>query len=57
VNDPSAAAHLAEIDARYEAHAAALRQHAEIASDAVEEAASELADRLPPPPPDPEPTP
>lgn len=57
MNDPSAAAHLAEIDARYEAHAAALRQHAEIASDAVEEAASELADRLPPPPPDPEPTP
>ncbi|HEX3465103.1 MAG TPA: hypothetical protein VHS78_13740 [Candidatus Elarobacter sp.] len=50
MTNPSAAAHLAEIDARYEAHAAALRQHAEIAADAVEEAASQLAERLEPEP-------
>jgi len=50
VNDPAAAAHLEEIDARYEAHVAALRRHAEIAADAAEEAASELAERLPPEP-------
>jgi DNA-binding ferritin-like protein len=50
VTNESAAAHLAEIDARYEAHAAALEQHAEIASDAVDEAASELAERIEPKP-------
>jgi len=50
VKDPSAAAHLAEIDARYEAHVAALKQHAEIAADAVDEAASELAERIEPEP-------
>jgi len=50
VTNESAAAHLAEIDARYEAHAAALKQHAEIAADAVDEAASELAERIKPEP-------
>jgi DNA-binding ferritin-like protein len=50
VTNESAAAHLAEIDARYEAHAAALRQHAEIARDAADEAAAELAERIEPEP-------
>jgi len=51
--DPAAANHLAEIDARHEAHAAALRDHAALARAAADEGAAELAERLEPDPPRP----
>jgi hypothetical protein len=54
VTDPSAAEHLAEIDARHEAHLSALRQRAALAADAVATGAAELAERLEPEP-EPEP--
>jgi hypothetical protein len=43
---PAAAADLAELDARYDAHVAALRDHAALARDAAEAGAEELAERL-----------
>jgi DNA-binding ferritin-like protein len=52
-DDPAAANHLAEIDARYDAHAAALRDHAALARAAADEGAAELAERLAPDPPEP----
>ena len=45
-----AATHLAEIDARYDAHLAALREHAVLAQAAVGNDASELAERADPDP-------
>ena len=48
MTDPSAAEHLAEIDARYDAHLSALRQHAALAAEAVATDAAELAERLEP---------
>jgi DNA-binding ferritin-like protein len=51
--DPAAANHLAEIDARYEAHTAALRDHAALARAAADESAAELAERLEPDPTEP----
>jgi hypothetical protein len=50
-SSPNAAADLAELDARYDAHLTALRGHALLAHEAVEAGAGELAERL-----DPEPT-
>ena len=47
----AAAAHLAELDAQYEAHAAALEEHALLARAAVTNDADELRDRLEPNPP------
>jgi hypothetical protein len=48
VTDPSAADHLAEIDARHDAHLAALRQHAALIQEAAATDAAELAERLEP---------
>ena len=49
----TAAAHLAELDAQYDAHAAALREHAVLARAAVTNDADELRERLEPDPPRP----
>ncbi|HWT05329.1 MAG TPA: hypothetical protein VN224_06190 [Xanthomonadales bacterium] len=45
---PSTAVHLADIDARYDAHLAALRQHAAQLQATVARGAPELADRAVP---------
>ena len=50
MNDPSAAEHLAEIDARLDAHLSALRQNAALAREAVATGAAELAERVDPDP-------
>jgi hypothetical protein len=50
---PSTAVHLADIDARYDAHLAALRRHAAQLQAAVAAAAAELAEAGAP---DPEPS-
>jgi hypothetical protein len=52
VTDPAAAEHLAEIDARHDAHLAALRRRAAQMQETAAAAAAELAERLAP---DPEP--
>jgi hypothetical protein len=52
---PSTAAHLADIDARYDAHLAALRRHAAQLQATVARGAAELADHAAPEP-DPEPS-
>ena len=44
------AAHLAELDTQYDAHVAAVREHAEDAQTAVERGADELAERVEPDP-------
>ena len=53
MNDPSAAEHLAEIDARHEAHLSALRQHAARIEESVAADAAALAERLEPEPTEP----
>ncbi len=52
VSDPSARAarHLAELDAQYDAHLAALREHAVLAQAALGNDADELAERAEPDP-------
>ena len=51
--NPAAAAHLAELDARFEGHVAELRRHADAAKAAIERSAAGLAERTAPPaPPD-----
>jgi LmbE family N-acetylglucosaminyl deacetylase len=45
---PSTAAHLADIDARYDAHLAALRQHAAQLQAGVARGAAEPAERVAP---------
>ncbi len=45
---PSTAVHLADIDARYDAHLAALRQHAAQLQATVARGAAELAERAAP---------
>ena len=49
-HSPDAAADLAELDARYDAHLTALRGHALLAREAVATGAGELAERLDPEP-------
>jgi len=51
--DPSAAEHLAEIDARHEAHLIALRQRAAQIQEAAAAGAANLAERLEPDPTEP----
>jgi hypothetical protein len=51
--DTAAAAHLAEIDARYDAHLSALREHAALTQAAVASDAAELAERADPSPTEP----
>ena len=53
MTDSSAAEHLAEIDARHDAHLTALRQHAALIGETVAAGAAELAERLEPEPTDP----
>jgi len=43
-----AATHLAELDAQYDAHVAALREHAALAQAAIQSDADELAERAEP---------
>lgn len=50
MTDPSAADHLAEIDARLDAHLSAVREHAALVRRAVATDAAELAARLEPAP-------
>ncbi|MBV9408056.1 MAG: hypothetical protein JO164_04495 [Candidatus Eremiobacteraeota bacterium] len=50
---PETAAHLAELEARYDAHLGALRHHAESLGAAVDAEASALAERAGTPPPSP----
>jgi len=47
--NPAAASHLAEIDARFEAHLAALRERAEHAKETIGQSTSALADSMPKP--------
>jgi hypothetical protein len=47
---PSTAQHLAEIDARHDAHLSALREHAEQLQAAAAAGAAELAEHLEPNP-------
>jgi hypothetical protein len=49
------ARHLAEVDARYDAHLSALREHAALVQAAAANDAAELAERADPEPPDPRP--
>jgi hypothetical protein len=49
----STAAHLAELEARYDAHLSALRRHAAQLQAGVARDAAALAERAAPPPPEP----